>query len=229
MFKLMWGSRGTVNKPVILCLSVITYQTHCGKGGGYSCARFATALDLLWCAACYGHPYPSHYLQCASGFVCCQTACLTVAMQTLRPRFCCQNGRWRSHPSFVCCQTVCLSVAIPLVSVARFSDGGANPLFVCCHFPANMKHRPSVGPMLGHRGVVPNIWSISSVCRVLVKLITKKEVNISAQTCYGMLHVLDTRRIYSVTVVMPRSHVKIIQRDLEDESHVQVEGRGWGT
>ena len=33
----------------------------------------------------------------------------------------------------VCCQTNCLSVARRLVSVARLSDEGANPLFVCCH------------------------------------------------------------------------------------------------
>ena len=63
----------------------------------------------------------------------------------------------------------------------------------------------------------------------LVRLITKREVNISAQslrlprTCHGMLHVMDTHthhRIYSVTVVMPHPHVKIKQRDLKGESHM---------
>ena len=54
-------------------------------------------------------------------------------------------------------------------------------------------------------------------------------MNISAQslqlprTRHGMLHVMDTHthhRIYSVTVVMPRPHVKIKQRDLKGESHM---------
>ena len=63
----------------------------------------------------------------------------------------------------------------------------------------------------------------------LVKLITKREVNISAQslrlpwTRHGILHVIDTHthhRIYSVTVVVPRPHIKIKQRDLKGGSHM---------
>ena len=54
-------------------------------------------------------------------------------------------------------------------------------------------------------------------------------MNIGAQslrlprTCPGMLHVMDTHthhRIYSVTVVMPRPHVKIKERDLKGGSHM---------
>ena len=106
--------------------------TDCDKGGEYQRPWFATASDLLWCAACYEHPYTSPYPQCDSGFVCCHTVCLTVARPSVVESTA-KNGRWRSHPSSVCCQTDCLSVARRLVSVARRGDVGANPLFVCCH------------------------------------------------------------------------------------------------
>ena len=60
----------------------------------------------------------------------------------------------------------------------------------------------------------------------LIKLITKKEVNFRAhslqlpQTCYGMLHVIDThthRYIYTVTVVKCSA-----SEDLNGENHVPV-------
>ena len=43
------------------------------------------------------------------------------------------------------------------------------------------------------------------------------------RTCHGLLHVTDTHthhHIYSVTVVMPRPHVKITRRDFKGESHM---------
>ena len=73
------------------------------------------------------HPIPR---QCDSGFVCCQTVCLTVA----RPPVLESAVRKRpmtEPPFFVCFQTDCLSVARRFVSVARLGDEGANPLFVC--------------------------------------------------------------------------------------------------
>ena len=66
-------------------LFICHHITKCDKGGKYLCPWFATASDLLWRAACYGHPYPSPYPQCDSSFVCCQAVCLTVA-QTHRHR-----------------------------------------------------------------------------------------------------------------------------------------------
>ena len=51
-----------------LCLSVVTCQTDHEKGDEYQCPKFATASDSPWYAACHGHPYPSPYLQCDSGY-----------------------------------------------------------------------------------------------------------------------------------------------------------------
>ena len=63
------------NRLLLICHHI----TDCDKGGEYPHRWFATASDLLWCAACYEHPYSSPYPQCDSGFVCCHTVCLTVA------------------------------------------------------------------------------------------------------------------------------------------------------
>ena len=78
-------------------------------------------------------------------------------------------------------------------------------LLVCCQTPIY-----SVCCQTQRRRIQPFVCQLS-----LIKLITKKEVNISAhslrlpQTCYGMLHVMDTHthrciRIYRVKVAMPR-------------------------
>ena len=63
------------NRSLLICHHI----TDRDKGGKYPCPWFSTASDLLWCSACYVHPYSSPYPQCDSGFVCCQTVCLTVA------------------------------------------------------------------------------------------------------------------------------------------------------
>ena len=97
------------NRLLLICHHI----TDCDKGGEYPHPWFATASDKLWCAACYEHPYSSPYPQCDSGFVCCQTVCLTVARpavlesavrkrpMTEPPYFCLFPDRL-----LVCCQTL---------------------------------------------------------------------------------------------------------------------------
>ena len=63
------------NRLLLICHLI----TDCDKRGEYPRLWFTTASDLLWCAACYEHPYSSPYPQCDRGFVCCQTVLLTFA------------------------------------------------------------------------------------------------------------------------------------------------------
>ena len=147
---------------------------------------------------CYGmlhvmnthHMYSSPSLQCDSGFVCFQTVCLTVARPSVLESA--VRKRTMTQPPFICLFPDRLLVCCQTLSV-------------CCYLS-------------------------NFVCLLLlVKLITYREMNNSVhslrlpRTCHGMLHVTDTRthhRIYIVTVVMPRRHVKIKQRDLKGESHI---------
>ena len=120
------------NRLLLICHHIID----CDKGGEY---------PRPW-AACYEHPYSSPYPQCDSGFVCCQTVCLTVARPSVvesalrkspmtEPPFiclfpdrllvccqtlgvCCQTRRWRSQPLFVMCYAcVCVCVCGRVVYV----------------------------------------------------------------------------------------------------------------
>ena len=143
------------NRLLLICHHIID----CDKGGEYPRPWFATASDLLWYAACYEHPYSSPYPQCDSGFVCCQTVCLTVARPSVvesalrkrpmtEPPFiclfpdrllvccqtlgvCCKTRRWRSQP-FVCrCYLSNWSRKGRLISVPKVCDCLGLAL-VCC-------------------------------------------------------------------------------------------------
>ena len=159
------------NRLLLICHHIID----CDKGGEYPRPWFATASDLLWYAACYEHPYSSPYPQCDSGFVCCQTVCLTVAIPSVVE--CVLRKKPMTEPPFICLFPDRLLVC-------------CQTLGVCCQ-TLRWRSQPFVCLLL------------------LVKLITKREMNISAQslrlpwTRPGMLHVMDTHthhRIYSGTV-----------------------------
>ena len=211
-----------------------------------NCLRLAMMCCMLWT------PIPIA-LSAVGQWFCLLPDCLYDCCQTLRPRVCCQNGRWRSHPSFACCRTIGLSVVRPLVSVARLSDGGANPLFVCCPLSNWLRKSRCIWVSM-----VCDCLRLAMVCCMLSTPIPIAVSTVWQWLCPTPMLKLGTgiwraramfelkegaegRQPFKVEggvrepcwscgqgVERREPYVKIHRRDLKDKSHVQVEGSWFG-